>query len=253
MRVLSWNCRGLGSPSAVLQCPKKAQEYKPKIMFLMETKLNKNKGRGILERCSFLDGWEVPKEGFSGGLFLGWMPNLKVNIQHGSKNLIYVDLADTSGNPLSISFIYGHPNLAKREEVWVELKSVRSISHRNWLCIGDFNQLLSREDKFGFKNSRIEGAEAFRQTLFKLELCELEATGQKYTWMNEYEDDSFIMERLDRAFASVEWINSHPHYALRNQPILRSDHGSIVLDFELRQPSRKRPFKLQGLSRSTQV
>lgn len=62
--------------------------------------------------------------------------------------------------------------------------------------------------------------------------------------MNEHEDDSFIMERLDRAYASSEWINTYPHYALRNQPILRSDHGSIVLDFEYKQPFRKKAFQI---------
>ena len=59
MRVLSWNCRGLGTPSAVLQCQKKAQEYKSDIMFLMETKLAKDKGAAILEKCGFWHGWEV--------------------------------------------------------------------------------------------------------------------------------------------------------------------------------------------------
>ena len=75
MRVLSWNCRRLGSPFAVLQCQKKAKEFKPNIMFLMETKLGKDKGRGILEKCGFFDGWEVPRGGFRGGLLLGWMQN----------------------------------------------------------------------------------------------------------------------------------------------------------------------------------
>ena len=60
MRVLSWNCRGLGTPSAVLQCQKKAQEYKSDIIFLMETKLEKDKRAAILEKCGFSHGWEVP-------------------------------------------------------------------------------------------------------------------------------------------------------------------------------------------------
>ncbi|KAL0001694.1 hypothetical protein SO802_015475 [Lithocarpus litseifolius] len=111
----------------------------------------------------------------------------------------------------------------------------------------DFNQIVSIEDKFGFKHSKVVGAESLRQTLFELELCELAAKGQKFTWMNEHEDDSFIMERLDRAYASIEWINANPHYDLRNQPILRSDHGSIVLDFEVRQPFRKRPFRFERM------
>lgn len=57
----------------------------------------------------------------------------------------------------------------------------------------------------------------------------------------------FVMERLDRAFASVQWIRSNPHYALKNLPILRSDHGPIILDFEFRQPFRKRPFRFEKM------
>ena len=123
----------------------------------------------------------------------------------------------------------------------------KCISHKNWLCIGDFNQIVSIEDKFGFKHRKVDGAESLRQTLFELELCELVAKGQKFTWMNEHEDDSFIMERLENAYASIEWINAYPHYDLRKQPILRSDHGSIVLNFKVRQPFRKRPFRFERM------
>ena len=56
MKVLGWNCRVLGILSAILQCQKKAQEYKLDIMFLMETKLAKDKGVAILEKCGFWHG-----------------------------------------------------------------------------------------------------------------------------------------------------------------------------------------------------
>ena len=70
---MSWNCRRLGTPFAILQCQKKAQEYKPNIIFLMETRLAKDKGEAILQRCGFWNSWEYLKEGFSGGLLLGWL------------------------------------------------------------------------------------------------------------------------------------------------------------------------------------
>ncbi|KAF3960493.1 hypothetical protein CMV_014797 [Castanea mollissima] len=86
-----------GQPSAILQCQKKAQEFQPEIMFLMETRLSRGKGKGILEKCDFFYGWEVPREGFSGGLLLGWMQNQKINIIHSSKNLIHTELVNLRG------------------------------------------------------------------------------------------------------------------------------------------------------------
>jgi predicted AAA+ superfamily ATPase len=39
MKLLSWNCRGLGKPSAVRALKKLLQSHKPDIVFLTETKL----------------------------------------------------------------------------------------------------------------------------------------------------------------------------------------------------------------------
>ena len=79
----------------------------------------------------------------------------------------------------------------------------------------------------------------FQQILSELELCELEAKGQKYTWMNWRE------KKLDRAFATVDWINSYPQYTLHSHPIIRSDHGVILLDLENKHPFRRRPFRFK--------
>lgn len=65
--------------------------------------------------------------------------------------------------------------------------------------------------------------------------------------MNGRENEAFVMERLDKAYASIEWINLYPHYALQNHPILRLDHGSILLDFEMQQPFRKMPFLFERM------
>lgn len=67
MRIMSWNCRVLGKSSAVLKYQKKAQEFKPDILFLMETRLVKNKGKQVWVKCGFSNGWEVPRVGFGGG------------------------------------------------------------------------------------------------------------------------------------------------------------------------------------------
>ena len=61
--------------------------------------------------------------------------------------------------------------------------------------------------------------------------------------MNKMENEDFVMERLDRAFGSVEWVNKYLFYSLMNLPIVRSDHGLIILDLELQTPFMKRPFR----------
>ena len=65
--------------------------------------------------------------------------------------------------------------------------------------------------------------------------------------MNNREKEDFVMERLDKAFARVDWVNMYPLYSLRNLPIVRSDHGPIILDLEPENPSRKRPFRFEHM------
>ena len=247
MRIMSWNCRGLGKSSAVLKCQKKAQELKPDILFLMETRLTKGKGKQVWDKCGFFDGWEVPKVGFGRGLILAWMPRQSLVLVFASEHLIHISLLDNKQNPLSITFVYGHPNHAKRDLVWQQLKSLKDLSHPNWLSIGDFNQVLNSQDKMSFNQGNIVGANLLQQVIDDLHLCDLMATGQRYTWINNREDEDLVMERLDMAFATVEWVNMYPLHSLRNLPIIHSDHGPILLDLEIRGPFRKRPFRFEHM------
>ena len=141
-------------------------------------------------------------------------------------------MLDSKGNPLSITFINGHPDHSKRNEVWQQIRNLKKLAHPNWLCICDFNQILTKEEKFSLNQGTIVGADLFQQLISELQLCNLMAVGQKFTWMNNREKEGFVMERLDRAFASSDWVNSYSHYSLHNLPIVDSNHGPILLNFE---------------------
>lgn len=43
----------------------------------------------------------------------------------------------------------------------------------------------------------------------------------------------------------VEWINRYPLYSFKNLPIIRFDHGLILLDLEHHLPFRRRPFRFE--------
>ena len=94
-------------------------------MFLMETRFVKDKGKQIWVKCGFIDGWEVPRVGFGGGLLLAWMPRESLKVVFDSKHLLHIDLLNNKGSPFSITFVYGHPEHAKRDLVWQQLKSLK--------------------------------------------------------------------------------------------------------------------------------
>ena len=55
------------------------------------------------------------------------------------------------------------------------------------------------------------------------------------------------MERLDRAFATLEWVNMYPLYSLKNLPIIHFGHGPIILDLEVLGPFRKGSFRFKHI------
>lgn len=48
------------------------------------------------------------------------------------------------------------------------LRSLKLSAHSNWLCIGDFNQVLNDEGKFSFHRGIVAGADSFKQLISDL-------------------------------------------------------------------------------------
>ena len=56
MNLLSWNCRGLRNPQTINALKKVVKNEEPKIVFLMETKSNKDWMVMVRNKCEFKHG-----------------------------------------------------------------------------------------------------------------------------------------------------------------------------------------------------
>ncbi|MCH83589.1 DUF4283 domain protein, partial [Trifolium medium] len=72
MIILSWNCRGLGGPSAIPNLKKLAQGHKPDILFLSETLSHARQLESIRVMLGFDSCLAIDVEGRSGGLAVFW-------------------------------------------------------------------------------------------------------------------------------------------------------------------------------------
>jgi hypothetical protein len=73
------------------------------------------------------------------------------------------------------------------------------------MCIGDFNEILTQEEKTGALLRKEGQMDQFRNALINYLLTDLGFIGSKYTWTNSRCDGNFVKERLDRAIANSEW------------------------------------------------
>ena len=80
MIALGWNCRGLGNPQVVRVLHEFMQHWTPKIVFLVETKLNKKEAEKRRRSMSQLNCLFVPSKGQSGGLAIIWTKDTNLDI-----------------------------------------------------------------------------------------------------------------------------------------------------------------------------
>ena len=117
MNLMSWNCRGLGNLRTVKALEKAINKEDPIIVFLMETKSNREWMKFVKDKCNMKHGLIVPSEGKSGGLALLWREGITVDVQTYSQSHIDA-LVDGGANKgwWHLTGFYGNPDTAKRPE-----------------------------------------------------------------------------------------------------------------------------------------
>ena len=80
--------------------------------------------------------------------------------------------------------------------------------HLPWLCLGDFNEILSNTEKLGGAIRSQQQMDSFRKVVDYCAFQELSYCGSDFTWCNMQGGDNRIYLRLDRAFANLEWVEN---------------------------------------------
>jgi exonuclease III len=209
MRLISWNCQGIGNPLTVRVFKKLLSLYHPDIVFLMETKKTKNK-------CSFLSylgdqynyfivDCSTSGGGKSGGLILLWKSHLDVEIKLHYSYYIDSIISSTIDNiSWRCTGMYGFPQHPNKFLTCETISNLSSTNRNpNWLVFGDFNMVLSHDEKYGGNPIDLNINQTFRDTINVCNLTDLGFQGDIFTWANNQED-THIKCRLDRFLASQD-------------------------------------------------
>lgn len=107
-----------------------------------------------------------------------------------------------------------------------ELRDLHNTCDGPWLLCGDFNLILHTRDK---NNGRLHRGmmRCFWRAIDDLGLAEMHLPGHLYTWSNER--DNPTLERLDRAFTSIKWLEHYPMHAFHAISLDCSDHAPLLL------------------------
>lgn len=237
MRIIAWNCRGLGNVAAVrgLLDVQKAED--PDVLFLSETKMDEKRIRGLRWKLGLTNMIVKDCNGRSGGLAVFWRKETSLHVRGISRLYIDADVTEADGFLWRLTGFYGEPE--KKNPSWRALRTLNAARRRPWLCLGDFNEVLMECEKEGGLPRTQGSMDRFREALEECGLVDLGFEGDPFTWRNNSHTlEGYIRERLDRAVACGEWTARFSLYRVRNGEPRHSDHRPIIVDTETVLPRR---------------
>ncbi|CAL9017859.1 unnamed protein product, partial [Prunus brigantina] len=120
------------------------------ILFICEPRISGQRALKVIQTLGFNCFEVVDAIGFSGGLWLLWNDSkVTVEIVGTSDQSISACVSWPGQPPWMFTAIYASPNRVKREKLWEYLTFVAESHDLPWLLAGDFNDILSTDDKMG--------------------------------------------------------------------------------------------------------
>ncbi|KAL4302847.1 hypothetical protein GQ457_10G018520 [Hibiscus cannabinus] len=93
-----------------------------------------------------------------------------------------------------------------------------------WIVEGDFNVILSADERRGGVDTHVQGSRPFEDFIFQSGLADMGFRGPHFTWSR-----GNLYERLDRCLANTSWLSCFPHSHVLHLEKNGSDHRPLLL------------------------
>lgn len=228
--LLVWNVCGLNSRARRDVVREFVVQHRVSVLCVQETKVANFTVpmlHGLTGSC--FDYMCLPAVGASGGALVAWRRDLWGMSQPVVRSFsltLKLRPLDWDGIEWWLTNVYGPANRVDKPAFLTEIRDTRAAHPGPWLICGDFNVIYQAADK---SNGRLHRGlmRDFCRVIDDLQLADIHLSDRSFTWSNERGRPT--MERLDRALASVEWIDMHPNFHLSSLSSDCSDHAPLLL------------------------
>lgn len=110
---------------------------------------------------------------------------MKVDLQAYNDHIINVRVSQVVDEKIwRFTRFYGHPNMPERHLSWHLLKNLQHVDDMEWLIGGNFNKILSTNEKIGGPPCANWQMEAFKEAINLCGLHDLQFSSHAFTWSN---------------------------------------------------------------------
>lgn len=194
INTLFWNARGIAKKSAFSRLKIMCRQYNLQVVALCELKVNVSKFQSICLKLGF-DHWLHNDEGricvffnreFSGSIISQSEQCLAIKFSHQGIS-----------SDLVAAFIHASSSSNDRKLLWTFCSQILS-SGLPCIFYGDYNVILSSQEKKGGRPFDIAESRDFMNFIADEGLTDIGYTGSPFTWCNNRVGEARISKRLDR-------------------------------------------------------
>ncbi|XP_056692243.1 uncharacterized protein [Spinacia oleracea] len=202
-----WNSQGAGSREFLSALREIIRVNKPMIFALVETHMGGARAERIATVLSYGGHTRVDAQGFSGGIWVFWKPELiTVNPIEQHNQYITMEITRIGEVPWYFTTVYASPDPSKRQDlIWRELENFAARNNKPWMLAGDFNETRFDWERSSSCSETSRRSNHFNQWVEHNQLLEIEFSCPSHTWARGNSAETRTSARLDRALCSTEW------------------------------------------------
>jgi hypothetical protein len=227
MRILSWNCHGLGNAAAVRALLDVLKRQNPDVVFLSETHLEVYPEECLKRRIKMDFKIVQASDGRRGGIILFWRKEVIIHQVKAEPNFIDVRIEDGPNKIWRFTGMYGEFKWEEKYKTWDRMRSIHQNNNLPWVVMGDLNEILFDYEKEGGRQRPPRYIQDFHRALDDCDLSDLGYVGDIYTWHR-----GNMRSRLDRAVGNLTWNQMYLDAAVIHLEYNHSDHRPLLLDTE---------------------
>jgi exonuclease III len=236
MKIITWNIRGLNGRSKQRILRDSIRAENPDILLLQETKCVGKEAETIFQRswrgCESI---HTDSTGASGGLAILWNPNTvtlrRTFLYHWYAHAHF--MITGSAQEGDITNVYGPQSQQDKDSLMKRIAHIKTLlSMPNWILGGDFNMILTLEEKKGGTKRLEPDNGKFKTLIDSLNLVDIENRNGTFTWSNRRSGHQQVACHLDRFLVAEELLEMDPNMESLILPRAGSDHWSVAFCLE---------------------
>ena len=202
MIIHCWNVRGLNSPLKQHEVVSLMKKNKVDVCGLLETKLCYSTVEALQKFR--LKHWKFQTNVVASStarIVIFWNPStVKVDFVDSSAQGVHVVISSLMSQvSFHATFVYGLHTIVDRRDLWDSLRMW--CPSDPWLVLGDFNSILSQDDKLNGNAISLYETNDFHNCCHDLGLFDLNYSGCHCKWSNGH-----VWSKIDRVLVNPIWV-----------------------------------------------